>query len=321
MPEWKTVPDAPGYEASADGQVRSVKTLRVLKPYTNKTGVKTLSLRVHGRSVSMSIHRCVARAFLTNPTNFPVVLHADGDAGNNRVENLRWGNMKMLYEQTRPTRKKRERPSRKAFAIQQLDYDGRFLREFVNSKEAVKWLLARSVPQTTSAICVRVSIQKAARQGLRMYGFQWKYVTAEEDAVVIAGEVWKPVRAVFGDDIARCQVSNMGRFKSASGFVLKGSSRPGRSPLVQACGKSYTLTRLIAFTFLQETNLKKVVIQLDGNPHNTRLANLKLITPSELGMRRWRQERHVHGKPLVNKAATNCEPVEKKNKSPRKKRD
>lgn len=40
------------------------------------------------------IHRLVAKTFLPNPNNYPIVRHLDGNSLNNKVENLAWGTQK-----------------------------------------------------------------------------------------------------------------------------------------------------------------------------------------------------------------------------------
>ena len=44
----------------------------------------------NGVCQTFSIHRLVAKAFIPNPNNYPVVNHIDGNPLNNKVENLEW---------------------------------------------------------------------------------------------------------------------------------------------------------------------------------------------------------------------------------------
>lgn len=52
-----------------------------------------------------SIHRLVAKQFIPNPNNLPVVLHKDNDTLNNHVSNLKWGtqseNIQQAFEEGR----------------------------------------------------------------------------------------------------------------------------------------------------------------------------------------------------------------------------
>lgn len=43
------------------------------------------------RRKNESIHRLVAKQFIPNPNNLPVVMHKDNDPLNNHVSNLKWG--------------------------------------------------------------------------------------------------------------------------------------------------------------------------------------------------------------------------------------
>lgn len=107
---WSPVLDWEGYyEVSNEGRLRSVpreilvnrKTSqyvrnssgRILTPYVDRDGYKTLHLSRDGKRVAVKVHRLVAEAFIgPEPPGRPLVLHSDGDPGNNRVSNLRWGN-------------------------------------------------------------------------------------------------------------------------------------------------------------------------------------------------------------------------------------
>lgn len=80
------------YEVSNLGNVRNLKSERILKPVSNACGY--LSVRVHlgdrFKTRSFLIHRLVAIAFIPNPEWKTEVNHIDGNKRNNRVENLEW---------------------------------------------------------------------------------------------------------------------------------------------------------------------------------------------------------------------------------------
>lgn len=95
---WKDVQGYEGmYQVSNLGNVKSLKDnlgkprerLRAL--VTDKLGYKKVDLYKKGDKPKIQlVHRLVAKAFLPNPENKPVVNHKDSNPSNNHVENLEW---------------------------------------------------------------------------------------------------------------------------------------------------------------------------------------------------------------------------------------
>ena len=78
------------YQVSNFGNVKNVKTGRVLKPGLCTGGYLMVTLMNDGERSSKKIHKIVASAFLENPENKINVDHISRDRTNNHVNNLRW---------------------------------------------------------------------------------------------------------------------------------------------------------------------------------------------------------------------------------------
>lgn len=89
---WKEINGFPGYKISDIGEVLSLKNRKpkILKgSFSNK--YKIVSLFKQGKQYYKYIHRLIAEHFIPNPFNYKCVLHKDGDAKNNNLNNLYWG--------------------------------------------------------------------------------------------------------------------------------------------------------------------------------------------------------------------------------------
>ena len=79
------------YEIDEQGNVYSVlKQKRQIKVYPNSAGYLRVNLYKNGCYKKYFIHRLVAKIFIPNPNDLPVVNHKDANKNNNSVENLEW---------------------------------------------------------------------------------------------------------------------------------------------------------------------------------------------------------------------------------------
>lgn len=89
------------YQVTKDGRVFSVRKERFLTPVARR-GYHRVRLYGDGGYTTPQIHRLVAKAFIPNPNNYPIVHHKDNNKGNNSVENLEWctnqQNIKHAYD-------------------------------------------------------------------------------------------------------------------------------------------------------------------------------------------------------------------------------
>lgn len=87
---WRPVIDWP-YEVSSSGNVRNIRSGRVLAKSLHKSGYMQVQLWSSGKLKTSTVHRLVAAAFVSaQPSRLHEVAHGDGDRTNNNAENLRW---------------------------------------------------------------------------------------------------------------------------------------------------------------------------------------------------------------------------------------
>ena len=87
---WKTLDKFSNYEISSLGDIRNIKTQRILKYGCSSKGYLRTTLRHEGNTVTVAAHRLVAETYIANPNNLPQVNHIDGNKLNNDVSNLEW---------------------------------------------------------------------------------------------------------------------------------------------------------------------------------------------------------------------------------------
>jgi len=107
--EWRPIPRYEGrYEASSDGQIRSIERVvvdhggrgkarrerifqsRIRRQFDNGRGYLVLNFLLDGKKKQEKVHRLVASAFHGMPSPGSDACHNNGDRTDNRAENLRW---------------------------------------------------------------------------------------------------------------------------------------------------------------------------------------------------------------------------------------
>lgn len=90
IPDGKSYEDYENYIITRCGQVYNIKTKKYLK--LKKTLGGYLSVMLYKNSISKQyyIHCLVAKTFIENPLNYPMINHIDGNKQNNNITNLEW---------------------------------------------------------------------------------------------------------------------------------------------------------------------------------------------------------------------------------------
>lgn len=78
------------YEVSDKGEVRNIKTRKILKPQVHRDGYLQIILWKNGKRKTYKIHRLVLETFVGPCPKGMEGCHNNGNHKDNRIENLRW---------------------------------------------------------------------------------------------------------------------------------------------------------------------------------------------------------------------------------------
>lgn len=96
---WKPIKNYEGlYEVSNYGNIKTVKTNRLMKLRLSKDGYLRVNLSKQGVKSTALVHKLVAQEFVPNPNSKPTVDHIDRVKTNNVVSNLRWATLSEQVE-------------------------------------------------------------------------------------------------------------------------------------------------------------------------------------------------------------------------------
>ncbi len=88
--EWRVVTEAPEYQVSSDGEIKSIYTNRPLKGGIDKDGYRRLVLCTKDKRIYRRVATLVCEAFHGNRPDNKEVRHLDGSRSNNSADNLTW---------------------------------------------------------------------------------------------------------------------------------------------------------------------------------------------------------------------------------------
>jgi hypothetical protein len=270
--EWKDIPDYKNYEVSNMGNIRNKKTGRILKSY-NKGGYAVISLsKTVGKM--FQVHRLVCQAFILNPENKPQVNHIDKNGLNNNVTNLEWNSVleNNIHRSNGVTQ-----TTNQQISIYRVDENTNEKLEKYDSIElAAEWLFTQGLSKNINSIKSGIS---CAFRNVYKSSFGFKWILEEQES--LENEIWKQV-IIKDKDTTNYYVSSLGRFKNSKGIIMK-DYKPHHSGYiyVRVNKDKYALHRLVAFTFLENSENKAFVNHIDGNKTNNALQNIEWNTPNE----------------------------------------
>jgi hypothetical protein len=279
MEEWRSISDFPNYSVSNFGNIKNNKTNKLMR-LNNKGGYFHISLINNQSKKSLKVHRLVALAFIDNPEDKPEVNHKDKNKLNNNINNLEWNTKK---EQAQHKSIGLIYKSNKNKPINRLDkLSGEVLEKFNSIEEAGMWAFENKL--TFNSHNGRNSIGNCVN-GLSnsAYGFRWEYEKNEDKT----NEEWREIKfqTLFNNEInsdKKYFVSNLGRFKNSSGKIMENYKVNENGYIrVYIYNKTFLLHRLVALTFLENSENKETVNHKDGNKLNNCIDNLEFASHKE----------------------------------------
>ena len=159
MEIWKDIEGFEGrYQISNLGNVMSLNYQlkgypSLLTPKVNNHGYAWVDLWKNGKSYPLQVHRLVAKAFIDNPNNNPLVNHKDENPLNNNATNLEWctRSYNVRYSMNlHPLRTKTRKPRKHGAYIysnkvRQIDIDtGKVIRDYDYICDATRALQKRN---------------------------------------------------------------------------------------------------------------------------------------------------------------------------------
>lgn len=249
---WKIIKDNNNYEISSYGNIRNLKTKRILKYQTNYGGYNYITLL----KKTYYIHRLVACAFIENADNKPTINHINKIRNDNYYQNLEWATHKEQFK----CKDYININSNNNRIIYQLDKNTEnIIEEFMTIKDAAFKITNNKNKYKNISLCALGKIKTA-------YGYKWKY----KENINLLNEQWKFITIRNKENIY--QISNYGRIKNNK------TNRILKQTIDNNGYYNYDknlIHILVAKIFLIPSLNFNIVNHIDGNKLNNHYKNLE----------------------------------------------
>ena len=295
---WKTIPISIKYEASTLGQIRRIKTGRILKSHKDGNGYLSVGIKgTNGENITRRVHRLVAITFIDNPDNKPTINHINYFPSNNNVSNLEWATHKEQVEHSRKRKLTTEEdPSSSKWGNRNIwkcdKFTGERIKMFKNIREAA--CAVESSFQGMSHIFnvaenheISKSLPDSREGRLVAEGFKWKY----DELRKFKKEEWCSIDPLHTNGAEGYEISTLGRSCDPKGIV-RSPFRCGEYSKISIKHVRFNAHRLVALTFLPIVDGKDFVNHIDGNKFNPIIDNLEFCSRSE-------NAKHAHENDLI----------------------
>lgn len=295
---WEPVIGFPKYEINPKG-IRSAKTHEILSSQLSSYGYPSVSLYIDTNiKRKIRLHIAMAKQYIPNPNNFPVVNHKNGIKTDYRIENLEWTTQSLnMIHAVETGLLKMNNKGRKT---ELLDEYYNIIKIFSNHREA-----ADHIGCDSRKICYYMKNYLLDDDTIIINGFRLRH----EKYVDLEGEIWKNVNTLYNNINDRYKVSNYGRVKNDRNLIMEittniggygqiGLSNYSKDKNYQNNKKHHnkilSIHSLVAFAFLEfkGNRIEYQVNHIDKNPRNNNIDNLEILKIKDHNIK-------DHGKPVL----------------------
>lgn len=261
------------YEISNLGNVRNIKTDKIILTNSIRSGYKSFTVHVKNKTYAYKVHRLVAQAFIPNDDpKKKFVNHIDGNKLNNKVTNLEWVTPSENVQHAIDTKLIKVTERR----VIKLDpKTGKEIETYKSAKIAGE---ENGLADNTGIVKCCKGVNKTSG------GFGWKYADENKNEQTdVDLKDYKQIK-----EFPKYYISKEGKvYSQPYKKFLKFQDNNDGYPHVQlthnGTKRDYLVHRLVAELFVDnpKPDVKDQVNHIDGNRKNFHYNNLEWVTNSE----------------------------------------
>eukprot|EP00734_Pompholyxophrys_sp_LG126_P000041 Pompholyxophrys_sp_v1_NODE_2_length_20472_cov_5.132586.p6 type:complete len:357 gc:universal NODE_2_length_20472_cov_5.132586:16919-17989(+) len=283
---WKFVENSnEKYQVSNTGRVKSFKQNKnglIMKGNLHNSGYHRFLLNINEKSTHIDTHRLVAKHFVPNPYNLPIVDHIDGNKLNNNADNLRWVdytqsslNTKIQKNNTSGCKGVYYHTSKNRWMATCVINGKLTMKSFIELNDAIEcrkeWVrlyYPSEFYSTNDTTTIKGDIEKKVIHPLQLENEEWKYLNDSNNIY---------------------QVSNFGRIRSfkkyKDGKIIIGNINASgyirHNIVINDKQIQPSIHQIVAKHFIPNPNNLPIVDHIDGNKLNNCVSNLRWVSNQE----------------------------------------